>query len=444
MNHNKKHLVQQQRSRMKISKEFCWNISFKLLCIIGCMYQIHSVVLSYLIYETVTQIKFYEPTHVRPPTLNYCFFAMMNAMNHSEIVNKYKVKIPNNYEDATEFLEDTVTISDIIKYSPDTIIDECKFRDASGLSLIEIFNRKECGENFVTKKYVNQQYLCYQSTLKRSKLFALRSVADSLHYEKAMYDIRFRRHLADYNKIRLALTSGGHPHISQTYSFSYYKDSRDRISLHVHCVNFTVTMLGYPFDKFECEKNSEYFDCIDNCLTNLTYKTYKRMPYTLFLDQSINIKMISARMLQNFTVADSLNKFHSKCKMLCPMFPCKHSYCITSGYANNAIQLGRSKPGSSIRVESSSSPDVNVQNFPKVTLLDMMIYIFSSLGIWFGFVIISFDPCERMKNIINFISNNYQRKVSDKINVDKHPNVTRRKIEGQCYNELYVKNRTKV
>ena len=404
--------MSQKFSKMQINVEKGCNFVYKLLCICGCVYQLQNVVLTYFSFETVTQNRFIDPVTVQFPSLHYCFMTISDSMNRSFIKQKYGLDTATHLH--SELLTDNITISEILEMSPETVMDKCLFRDSTGNEVREFVPANECNSFFETKKYVSQQYTCYQLIPKEKTTMTFRSIESSLRYERVIYSIYFTGLLASFRKIRFTLTGSGFPFVSRSYSPSFYKTSVERISAHLFCQNFTITTLGYPYDPFTCEKyEMEHFNCIDTCLMNRTYNYFGRVPFTLFYDKPLNKKLLSVPMIQNRTASLALNRIYDTCKKSCPTFPCQYDFCITMGHANIARNEEPEKRiiGSAIRVESPGQPNAFINYIPKLPLLDFIIYVMSSLGTWFGLVIISCNPVGFIKQMITSTSSVVERRL---------------------------------
>lgn len=85
---------------------------------------------------------------------------------------------------------------------------------------------------------------------------------------------------------------------------------------------------------------------------------------------------------------------------MCNMYPCVNTYCITVGHADSSVEVMGKKSGSTIRIESPSFPNAYIIYVPQVPLLDFIIYILSSLGTWFGLVIIQCNPIALIQRYI--------------------------------------------
>ena len=393
---------------MQIKVEKGFNVVYKLLCICGCVYQLQNVVLTYFSFETVTQNRFIDPVIVHFPSLHYCIRTLYDAMDRSYCKRKYGFDSLNKY--GFENLTDHITVAEMLKYSPDIVIDGCRFRDQTGNEIIALETSEECYKYFRTKKYIFQQYTCYQLIGKDYKPISFRSIESSMRFERVVYDMRLKGPLASFRKIRFTITNGGYPYVSRVYSPAFYKAATERISAHIYCQNFTINTLGYPYDKFTCEKEDmEHFNCIDTCLNETYIKKLGRLPFTLFHDYPIQMNLVSPPMIRNQSISLLLNTIYETCKKSCPTFPCQYDYCITMGHANTGqdeiVNKTHVKEGSTIRVETTGQPNAFITYLPKLPLLDFIIYIMSSLGTWFGLVMISCYPGSAIKSWFTLISN---------------------------------------
>lgn len=366
-----------------------WNWIFNLLCIVGCGYQLTNIATAYFKYGTVSRVWFTTPDKLDYPDLHFCFLYLVDALNWSQVSSKYGEAVMNM---STNYRMDYLTIGDILQFTPakEELIDECSYRDNIGNDMIR--NEKQC-TSFSISKYVFQQYVCYHMMAKNQISISFESVQKSLFFERVMYEIRFSGQLSKARKIRTTVNNEGYPEISRTYAPGYYKRADQDVSILISCQNFTNFQLGFPYDEFTCQTgDEEYFTCRNWCLNNKTMKHLGRMPYTTFHNGISDKKLVSYSMLQNVTISKLLLKWDSECQKNCKFFPCTYTYCLTVGHADTSIQFDGEKASSTIRIESPSNPETYTKYFPSLPFLDFIIYVFSSLGTWFGLVIISCNP----------------------------------------------------
>lgn len=99
-------------------------------------------------------------------------------------------------------------------------------------------------------------------------------------------------------------------------------------------------------------------------------------------------------MMTNATNLKTVSNIQNICENRCKYMMCTYSYCITNGYSK-ATKLASDSDDeqiSTIHVESFPSPSIYITYVPNLPFLDFVIYVCSTLGSWFGFVIVSFNP----------------------------------------------------
>lgn len=375
---------------MKLSRENIWNFSFLILCIVGCSYQVQNVVLSYFSYSTVTRSKYYSPETISYPDLHYCFLYLEDVIDWDAIIKKYgRMFSYNNYYERIKW-QDVLTVKDIFDFTADLDIEECVIRDETGHIAI-VANGTQCNY-FNISKYVQQQSICFRISVKKQSSMSFAAIHSSINYERLMFEIWYGGKLSLTLKNRPTLSGGFFPFISRAYTPTYYKGMNEDIGVHVSCQSFNNNFLGYPYDLFVCPPDgrpSTYFSCFDACLTKQTMSHWNRKPFSPFYTKPENVKLISHRMVQNESIARLIAKWSKSCHNYCIERPCKYSYCITLGMARLLKDIKRA---SYIRVESNPYPNIYINYVASLPFLDFIIYVFSSLGTWFGFVIIQCNP----------------------------------------------------
>ena len=376
--------------------EKLWNFLFNFICIAGCAYQVGNVVMSYFQYRTLTRNRFYSPKNISFPHLHYCFRFLEDGLNWTAVTKKYGKLY--SYQDDMLRLNwiDILVIRDIFDMTPEPDIDKCLYRDSTG-HRITISPIKGCNY-FNISKYVNQQYICYHLKPVENSDIKFHDIYSSLLYDSMMYEISYSNILSKSTKIRVTLTHKGLPYISRFYAASFYKKSNEGQSLKMSCQMFKNYYLGYPYDDFICAKETdEFFLCMEECLASLSVKKYGRKLYSSYHIQPEDTKLISWTMLNNDTILSSIARFNDICSKSCPYFSCTYSYCVTAGHSDTSIDVDHVSKGSSIRIHSPSNPDMICAYFATLPFLDFFIYIFSTLGTWFGLVIIQCNPMKLFK-----------------------------------------------
>ena len=137
------------------------NLVFKLLCLIGCGYQITKISLEYFAFNTTTKITFQIDSNVKDPSIVYCtrYTDIIDRTNYK----KYGIYRRSRYN-FTEMLSDSskLKISDIFHLTPDandTIID-CTIRRDEYVT--QDYLQDQCYSLFRVTKYQEGPFICYQ------------------------------------------------------------------------------------------------------------------------------------------------------------------------------------------------------------------------------------------------------------------------------------------
>lgn len=262
-------------NRMKVS-----NLIFNALCILGCAYQLQNVFESYFKYGTITRYQIFAPTSIYFPELHVCSMYLCDLLDWNQVEQKYGRIYPR----MDKRWMDTLTISDILTYTPDVVPDQCTYRDKTGTAIIKSA-MKNC-TMFKTKKYILQNYVCYNFIAKKIYEIIFDLVHGSLEYDRTLYELRLSGPLTHASKLRVTISQKGFLDFGRVYAPGYYKKKQDQISLQVSCNNITNTWLGYPYDPFRCSRQDEdFYRCVEECIKNHTMSQYGRFPYLQFYEK---------------------------------------------------------------------------------------------------------------------------------------------------------------
>lgn len=398
-----------------------WSRTFLLLCIAGCTYQILNIVVSYFNFDTITRNRYSQPNILPLPSLHICFVCLPDMMNISSVELKYGINASDYGSISDLGLMDLITIGDMFEFTPNIDIKECVYRDVTGNYAVYPKNVSECYKIFSRRKYLNGQYVCYELKIKKHYPITFRSVSTSLQYDRTIYSIHFMGHAAKTRKIRATLGVQNYPTEGNFYASTYYKARNEDLTIHLSCLNTTKYFLGYPYDKFECSNKADYFECTDTCIEKYAMDEYNRLPFSSYYNEedfkSNDAMIISPKMLRNETISNNINKWYETCRNKCNIWQCVDTFCVSTGHADSSVNLRSETAASSVRVESAYSPDVNILYLPKVTLLDFIIFIMSTLGTWFGFVVIHCDPSSMISSETFKVSG---KRIIDENNISRY------------------------
>lgn len=395
---------------VKVLPERVWDTIFFLLCIAGCSFQLINIAMSYFSYGTVTRNRYHEPRMIHYPELHYCFLYLQDGLDWPAVEEKYGKLFPWSNLTHMQRWQDVLTIEDILLFTPTAEINECSFRHHTGNKIIHM-KKDECNKFFRIRKYTVQQYICYHLVAREQISVTFRSIEASIQYERMIYEISFVGKLSNSSKIRPTIVSHGKVEYSRSYAPGFHKRPEEALFVQISCQNFTNQYIGYPYDSFVCARDDEdHQSCVDSCVENTTIKYLDRLPFTSSYHQPLKKKFISVSLINNDTISQSVSEWYAECETRCPMYACRYSICFTSGHSE--ISLGKNivKLGSSIQVDTPSYPDIHVEYVASLPFLELIIYMLSCLGTWFGLVIISCNPLKLIRKFYGICEDRITRR----------------------------------
>ena len=330
----------------------------------------------------VTLITLNRPMMMSPPSLNLCF-RYLELLDWMKIERKYGRIFPRIGEGSFMW-QSVVTVSDILELTPpeSSLLAECRVRSPSG-KYTEFVSPESY---FSSTKFVTTEHICYKLTPSIQTLIHFQAIQASLHYSRVFYELKLSKEVSWTEVTFPVITNRGLPRLSMAYASKFHKQKNIDYSLHLTFQNISVIKLGYPYEFFTCTKSFGDRDhCIEDCRMKLALQEFNRVPFDQFYQEPIDEKLIGHQQLLNESCSQLLDDQWSRCLNMCMIGPFRYSFYITSG------NIGF-RERSVIEINTPSTPNMNIQFVARLSLTDVTIYILSSLGIWFGFVVINCDP----------------------------------------------------
>lgn len=375
-----------------------WNFTFNAICFILCSFQLLNIAFCFFEYPIVTHLKYSLPKYVSTPDVHMCVVITDLAEMRTKLKDM-NPKAKSTKERTWEFyylFYDTFTIADLLNFTPNITVEKCIHRHNFG-NVVNIGNKTSCSKIFSIQKYVFQQYICYRIKDVRNNMYRALLIAESFYYEQLLMESYLPKILREVEKVRVSLTTAFLPFIGRNYPYVIYKRPGSITKLQVSCQNNTMKYLGYPYDNFICSSNvSDYYDCMERCKESKSLAMLSMLPRTSFFTRPRNFKTVSNFVNWNRSSDEIMENIHDECDGSCIKRKCHFSYCLTRGKSDfPSLDLSVQ---SSIRVNLPDQPDMVIDEVPEIKLLDCIIFVLSTLGTWFGLVIISCNPLKLYRN----------------------------------------------
>lgn len=315
----------------------------------------------------------------------------------------------------TEKLSNILTIRNIFDMTPKSkdLIASCKIRTLS--TLMKSLNSEGCYSNFHVSKYFASNFMCY-SIYPHLPVISFLSYTSSTDSPGLIYQIEINATLfGNASSVKIIISDSMVPLISsklaRTYIERHFYSILSKTTLDITYTKYVSKILGFPYDKRTCTNSQNDRSCFFPCTTNLSIETFGKLPPNYIADEHIAgyVKSLPISEYEKYTDIDKrLNHIWSKCEEAC-VWDCNDTYTLTSVSAGVDEHF-------SLKVLSPNTPFLDVVSYPSVTMLDLIVYVTSALGCWFGLGIVDLvkvvPPCGkifapllgkfiRKKNVIN-------------------------------------------
>ena len=389
-----------------------FNVSFKLLCLTGFLYQIIKISIAYFAFKTSTKIELQLQNNFINPSITFCvrYPAILDRTNYE----KYGF-YPSYRYNTTEMFSDMskLTIKDIFDLTPDAnqVISSCKYRENYYHLDLTSYNKSECYSRLRVTKYQEGGFICYQfRTIIADNKFHCAQAALSHNSYKELYSVLLDQRFSASNAIKLIsfipywnTSVVSMPSISRSfyvfklrYADESPKSSKENI-FRIWGDVYSITSLPKPYDtncaNDEEAENGNVF-CHRKCNIAL-FKKHGYFPSNEYTTRPLLMKHLNKKALLNETLARDIKSKSQACLTKCNRTYCSYDYSVTN---TNTFSH---KYNNSITLESTCSnrPAVIMQYLPRITIMELVMYVSSSLGIWFGTSILSINPFNnRRKN----------------------------------------------
>ncbi|KAI1286231.1 hypothetical protein HDE_11164 [Halotydeus destructor] len=365
---------------------------FILIAALFCSSQLYDVLSEYIRYATVTRVSLRRPITTRPPSLVVCLTLV-------SFIPDYETK--------------AITVKAMYEATPKTdgLIDSCSVREQHSYK-VKGLETKECEQFFDVIKYIKQRYVCYSFDLKDNVLdFMVHHVTNSL-YSPRFYRVKltakfsgaayFFLHVS-YHKLRDHGKSQSFTEQFRSLNQSGYGD-HNYVTLTYK--SFRSRKLSAPYDT-KCRDYSQdpdfesSSDCFEQCVRFKMVEALDELPFSIAIYDEAELQLITRQQLKNETISKTLDSAEELC-----IAKCASASCLSTEYTPVIISsAGHDRPYLDLYI--TNEPETAVAYLAKHTLVDVTVYVLSSLGFWFGF-----SPFLSMLNIDRRIRSKYHRKQS--------------------------------
>ena len=382
-------------------------ILFVVVCSAGFLYQAAEVSLEYFKYSTTTKVFLHMDNDFSNPSVVFC-------VRYTDILDrrdykKYGINPSLSY-DYKDWASDMskLTIKDIFHLTPkaDDVILGCQYRQHD--YDLTSYNETQCRSLFRVVKYHEGRSICYVfNTQNSDDKFKCHRIARSFYSEGEMYSVTLKQHFLKSGWLQLISFIPGQvtdlfshlPFASRRYFAPVVRLTGNKTSTLTNYYYlsgdvYSIQRLPYPYDT-RCTRNynESLYACRESCNIH-AFKVHDLFPPNEISTNPIPKKHLSFIHIANQSFIKSERNENSCCSLKCTKHECNEWFSVTSAVGLEYTRLGSLTLGSCC----SNRPYVAIHFVASISVWDYIIYISSSIGIWFGVSVFSLNPFKNRKS----------------------------------------------
>ena len=158
---------------------------------------------------------------------------------------------------------------------------------------------------------------------------------------------------------------------------------------------YSITSLPKPYDTNFVKEEERSPLCLRR-FNIAAFKKHGYFPSNEYTIEPLKMKHLNRETLTNKTLVRDIESESQACLKKCSRKSCNYWYSVTSvetfSHLNNdTIALGST---------CSNRPSLRIQFLPRITSIEFVMYVSSSLGIWFGTSILSINPFNSRRKFV--------------------------------------------
>lgn len=380
----------------KVSNLTIWTIST-----IGCFIQLLSSIQSYFKYQSVTEAQYIVPQMITLPNLSICprYYDISSSQKvcNSDHCDLYKKRD----------ILDEMSLSTMFNVTPspyELVLDVGIRRGEILSGLDRCYGEKSCGEYYTVDKFYTQEYMCYRVLhYTKPTTFVGCALATGMPGWFASY--RLSKNISrDIQCIQLVVHSDPFPNFERFYT-RYKLTYGNGFNMLISYTKYSFAQLGYPFNDYACGTYEEYFNCSNSCMIKRSLESFQKVPHNIVHPNGNDHLHITEKDVRKPGKDADLTAIISACKEECKVRPCSYDI-LKSSYVHDRDD------NAYITIHCPESFFVSIAFVPQFSHLDILVYILSALGTWFGIVVIQLNPIKlfnRLKKYVKFITDDHSR-----------------------------------
>lgn len=424
-------------------------------CTIGCFYQVYDISQRFFAFSVKTNILISIVKYINLPILSRCW-ALKEILNYDNMLASGKFTVSRNFdksrvEDAKPFssfpyfhkILDQMSVEEIFEYTPknDKILDLSSVRYPNHYIIHPAsMNPIAFKKNIRVKRYIFGEKMCYMIRFhNKSDDTTLYEQSLSPNFPGLIARYKFNNTFRTPDCYSTAIHS-----VSSSKLFDivfspekYFEHSNESTAIDVFFYPVKSTMLPPPYTTM-CKNIQKFNSSAEMLLDELRseiFKAFNRIHTMspLYEDElhhsQAKNRIVTTLMIRNL-IRNRNTSYSDKVKKIERSFnACEVQYHVTRSTAHRSADP-------LVSIYWPQDPQIEITTKPEWMLLDYIVYVCSSVGIWFGLSALTifdsinqiFYPGTKTRNILNE-------------DIKKRKNsIDRRAIDRRAIDKLYFEN----
>lgn len=383
------------------------SVLFYIALFSGFMYQVSDILNLYLKYQAVTELTIEIPKELKLPDLDICL-RLIDTFNFSQFENERNITLTRANASESETLSNllyNVNPKDLIYYTPNlsSIFKQCDISLPESLVGAHL-KAQSCAEQTKITKFIMQEFMCYRIHVVpyENSTYYYRDLAYPLTQQGLFYRIEFYLDtvLEKVQTMKLLIQTNNPndtPMVSSAFAALVYRKynvttrTARSNSYHLNYYMLTYNKLPPPFEtkcfNYKAIGMAARGVCLRRCINKFTIDAFNKVTYHLPLDANETHMIIGVVELQDANIEKRFYDFSAQCNNVCLSDDCKNEFYITSAHE---LLTNENVMRFTVNVPKEASFKIN--NIGKMQLVELIIYLLSCFGTWFGLSVIGLKP----------------------------------------------------
>lgn len=263
--------------------------------------------ISYMKYETETQVAFFMPKKFIPPKTSICF-NMLTLLNQSSTNETGWFITGRNV-----YLLSNRTLGDLFSQLPlpSEVLSGCSYRNFTTGEHIKAENDTECTRIFNVKRFRMQTYVCYKFDINYSKPFAVHKAIFSVKNPGLLYAFVFKPPLNQGHAIKPMVHFDDLPNDERIFRSEIDTIVDENQLFYLSVTAYESTRLPSPYDT-KCE-NLTRLDCVCMC-SQKNFEKIGFIPIFTIHEDSPHLDHLRIPHSKNKTVLMLFRDIYKKCR----------------------------------------------------------------------------------------------------------------------------------